>query len=228
MFTNFNEWRHVFKLDPNKEISDENLEKLCESGTDAIIVGGSDNVTLEGVLDLMARIRRYSVPCALEVSSIDSVTPGFDLFFIPTVLNSHDPKWIVGLHQQAVKEFGEVMNWDEIFVEGYCILNGDCKAAKLSDAETNLSAEDVVAYAEMAEKMFSLPIFYLEYSGTYGDPELVREVSERLENTVLFYGGGIANAEQASEMAQYADVIVVGNVIYDDFENALATVKAVK
>ncbi|MGN1386250.1 MAG: heptaprenylglyceryl phosphate synthase [Bacillus sp. (in: firmicutes)] len=228
MFTNFSEWKHVFKLDPNKEISDENLERLCESGTDAIIVGGSDNVTLEGVLDLMARVRRYSVPCIQEVSSIDTVTPGFDLYFIPTVLNSRDPKWVVGLHQQAVKEFGEVMNWDEIFVEGYCILNGDCKAAKLSDAQTDLSSEDVAAYAEMAEKMFSLPIFYVEYSGTYGNPEVVREVSDRLENTVLFYGGGITNAERANEMAQYADVIVVGNVIYDNFKEALATVKAIK
>ena len=228
MFTNLNEWRHVFKLDPNKEINDDMLEKLCESGTDAIIVGGSDNVTLEGVLDLMARIRRYSVPCVLEVSSLESITPGFDLYFIPTVLNSRDSKWIVGLHQQAVKEYGEFMNWDEIFVEGYCILNEDCKAAKLSNADTNLTLEDVVAYADMAEKMFSLPIFYVEYSGTYGDSELVREVSKRLENTVLFYGGGIVNAEQAKEMAQHADVIVVGNVIYDDFENAMATVKAVK
>ena len=228
MFTNLNEWRHVFKLDPNKEINDDMLEKLCESGTDAIIVGGSDNVTLEGVLDLMARIRRYSVPCVLEVSSLESITPGFDLYFIPTVLNSRDSKWIVGLHQQAVKEYGEFMNWDEIFVEGYCILNEDCKAAKLSNADTKLTLEDVVAYADMAEKMFSLPIFYVEYSGTYGDSELVREVSKRLENTVLFYGGGIVNAEQAKEMAQHADVIVVGNVIYDDFENAMATVKAVK
>ena len=219
MFTNLNEWRHVFKLDPNKEINDEMLEKLCESGTDAIIVGGSDNVTLEGVLDLMARIRRYSVPCVLEVSSLESITPGFDLYFIPTVLNSRDSKWIVGLHQQAVKEYGDFM---------YCILNEDCKAAKLSNADTKLTLEDVVAYADMAEKMFSLPIFYVEYSGTYGDSELVREVSKRLENTVLFYGGGIVNAEQAKEMAQHADVIVVGNVIYDDFDGALATVKAVK
>lgn len=33
------EWRHVFKLDPAKDISDEALEKICESGTDVILVG---------------------------------------------------------------------------------------------------------------------------------------------------------------------------------------------
>ena len=79
----FREWKHVFKLDPNKEITDDQLEKLCESGTDAIIIGGTDGVTLENVLDLMARVRRYTVPCVLEISSIETVTPGFDLYFIP-------------------------------------------------------------------------------------------------------------------------------------------------
>ena len=163
------EWRHVFKLDPNKEISDDHLERICESGTDAIIIGGTDGVTLEKFLDLMARVRRYTVPCVLEISSMETVTPGFDLYFIPTVLNSRDPKWMIGLHQKALKEYGELMNWDEIFVEGYCILNQECKAAKLTDANTDLSKEDVVAYAMVAEKMFHLPIFYLEYSGTYGE-----------------------------------------------------------
>ena len=225
---NYNEWRHVFKLDPNKEISEENLERICESDTDAIIIGGTDGVTLEGVLDLMARVRRYSVPCVLEVSSMESVTPGFDLYFIPTVLNSRDPKWIVGLHQQAVKEFGHVMNWDEVHVEGYCILNSDCKAAKATDAITELELDDVVAYATMAEKMFSLPIFYLEYSGTYGDPEVVKHVKQELEKTTIFYGGGITDADKAKEMAQFADVIVVGNIVYDNIEVALQTVKAVK
>lgn len=225
---NYNEWKHVFKLDPNKEISEENLERICESGTDAIIIGGTDGVTLEGVLDLMARVRRYSVPCVLEVSSMESVTPGFDLYFIPTVLNSRDPKWIVGLHQQAVKEFGHVMNWDEVHVEGYCILNSDCKAAKATDAITELELDDVVAYATMAEKMFSLPIFYLEYSGTYGDPEVIKHVKQELEKTTIFYGGGITDADKAKEMAQFADVIVVGNIVYDNIEVALQTVKAVK
>ena len=66
------------------------------------------------------------------------------------------------------------MNWDEIFVEGYCILNPDCKAAKLTKANTDLDADDVAAYAMMAEKMFHLPIFYLEYSGKYGDVSIVK------------------------------------------------------
>lgn len=224
----FREWRHVFKLDPNKEISDDKLEKICESGTDAVIVGGTDGVTLEKVLDLMARIRRYTVPCVLEVSSMETVTPGFDLYFIPTILNSSDTKWITGLHHQAVKEFGEIMDWEEIVMEGYCILNDECKAAKLTSANADASTEDVKAYAMMAEKMFHLPIFYLEYSGKYGDPDLVSEVKKVLDKTVLFYGGGISTVDQAVEMAKHADVIVVGNSIYDQFDQALATVKSVR
>lgn len=224
----FREWRHVFKLDPNKEITDDQLEKICESGTDAVIVGGTDGVTIENVLDLMARVRRYTVPCVLEVSSIETVTPGFDLYFIPTILNSNDPKWITGLHHQAIKEFGEIMDFQEFSMEGYCILNENCKAAKLTSANANLTIDDVKAYAMMAEKMFQLPIFYLEYSGQYGDPAVVEAVKKVLENTILFYGGGISTVEQAAEMAKHADVIVVGNAIYDDFDQALETVKIVR
>ncbi|WP_075979871.1 heptaprenylglyceryl phosphate synthase [Bacillus massilinigeriensis] len=219
------EWRHAFKLDPNKELSDIDLEKICESGTDAIIIGGSDGVTLENVLNLMAKVRRYTVPCIQEVSNIESVTPGFDLYFIPTVLNSTDPKWITGLHQQAVKEYGEIMNWEDILVSGYCILNPDCKAAKLTNALTNLDSDDVVSYAMMAERMFHLPIFYLEYSGTYGDPKLVEKVKNNLENTTLFYGGGIHTLDDAKEMMNHADVVVVGNALYENLEEALKTVK---
>jgi putative glycerol-1-phosphate prenyltransferase len=222
------QWRHVFKLDPNKDISDQDLEKICESGTDAIIVGGTDGVTIEGVLDLMSRVRRYTVPCILEVSDAEAITPGYDLYFIPTVLNSTKTEWVTGLHHEAVKEYGDIMDWDEILIEGYCILNGECKAAQLTQAKTDLSVEDVRAFAMMAEKMFHLPIFYLEYSGTYGDPVLVQEVKDTLEKTVLFYGGGIHTYEQAVEMGKAADVIVVGNSLYQNLEEALKTVQAVK
>ncbi|MEB2281302.1 heptaprenylglyceryl phosphate synthase [Lysinibacillus xylanilyticus] len=222
------EWRHVFKLDPAKDISDEELEKICESGTDVIIVGGTDGVTLDGVLDLLVRVRRFEVPIALEISAIDSVTPGYDYYFIPTVLNSDDPKWIKNLHHEAIKEYGDIMVWDELVAEGYCILNPNCKVAEVTNAKTDLSIDDVVAYARMAENFFRLPVFYVEYSGTYGDIEVVSAVKNELKNTRLFYGGGITSAQQAAEMAKYADTVVVGNIIYEDLKAALATVKAVK
>lgn len=224
----YSQWNHIFKLDPNKEISDDELEKICESGTDAILVGGTDDVTLDATISLLVRIRRYALPCILEVSNLEAVTPGYDFYFIPTVLNSTDPKWIVGMHQQAMKEFAHLVHAEELVMEGYCILNSECKAAKLTSAVTDLSVEDIVAYAEVAEKLLKLPIFYIEYSGTYGSPQVVEEVSKVLNNTKLFYGGGISSAQQAIEMKQFADTIVVGNIIYDNLQEALLTVKAVK
>lgn len=222
------QWKHVFKLDPNKELSEQDLEQICESGTDAIIVGGSDGVTLDNVLLLLASIRRYTVPCVLEVSTIESVTPGFDFYYIPSVLNSRNPRWITGLHHEALKEFGDIMNWEEILMEGYCVLNQDAKVAQLTDAACDLDVDDVIAYARLADRLFRLPIFYLEYSGTYGDVELVKQVKQELQSAQLYYGGGIQTAEQAREMAQYADTVVVGNVIYTNIKEALRTVQAVK
>lgn len=220
-------WQHVFKLDPAKTIEDDDLERICESGTDAIIVGGTDNVTFDGVLDLLYRIRRYALPCVLEISTMEAITPGFDGYFIPTVLNSTDKKWIMDIHHEAIKQYRHLMDWDEIVVEGYCILNDEAKAFIKTNSVLP-DEEDVVSYAIMAEQFFNLPVFYVEYSGTYGNPELVKKVKNELTNTTLFYGGGIESTEQAKEMKQYADVIVVGNVIYTDIEAALDTVRAVK
>ncbi|AEH54708.1 MULTISPECIES: heptaprenylglyceryl phosphate synthase [Heyndrickxia] len=222
------EWRHAFKLDPNKDISEKDLEKVCESGTDAVIIGGTDGVTLDNTLQLMSRVRRYAVPCCLEVSDPDAIAPAYDLYLIPAVLNSQNTTWITGAHHKAVKAYGEWMNWNEIVMEGYCILNPDCKAAQLAEAATGLDDDDVLAYARMAEHMFKFPVFYLEYSGTYGDPKLVEKVKTVLEDTVLFYGGGIRTAAQAAEMARAADVVVVGNVVYEDIHEAVKTVRVVK
>lgn len=224
----FTTWRHAFKLDPAKTISDEHLGQLAESGTDAIIVGGTDGVTLDNVLDLLVRVRRYSVPLALEVSTVESLTPGFDYYFIPTVLNSTKAEWINGLHHGALREYGHMMDWEEIIPEGYCILNPDCKAARLTEITEIPDTEDVIAYARMAEHLFKLPVFYMEYSGAYGDSALVQEAADILEKTRLFYGGGIRSVEEAETMAQVADTVIIGNIIYDDLKAALATVKAVK
>ncbi|WP_323704369.1 heptaprenylglyceryl phosphate synthase [Mammaliicoccus sp. Dog046] len=218
-------WRHVFKLDPAKSISDEDLMRICESGTDAIIIGGTDDVTEDNVLNLMSRIRRYPLPCALEISNKESVVPGFDFYFVPSVLNSDKVEYHNGILQEAVKAYGYMMDFDEIFLEGYIVMNEESKVATLTNARTDLDREDLISYARIIDKLYHLPIFYLEYSGKYGNVEEVKDIKEHLEHAQLFYGGGIDSIDKAEEMAEYADTIVVGNIIYDDLKRALQTVK---
>ena len=50
----------------------------------------------------------------------------------------------------------------------------EAKVAQLTEAKCDLTEDDVIAYARLADKLLHLPIFYLEYSGTYGDVELVK------------------------------------------------------
>lgn len=224
MIVDIRQWKHVFKLDPDRNISDDALDQLCLSGTDGIMVGGSTGVTFDNTVDLLARIRQYELPCVLEVSNREAIVPGFDLFLIPVVLNANDPKWIVGQHHEALKEYGAILNWDEILAEGYIILNAEATAAKLTSANTNLDTKDVVAYARMADKLFRMPIVYIEYSGQFGDMELVARTKNAVVHARLFYGGGIDCVDKAKEAALAADTIVVGNIIYSDLEQALQTV----
>lgn len=219
------EWRHVFKLDPAKPISDADLEKLCMSNTDAIIIGGTDNVTEDNVLHLMSRVRRYPLPLVLEISNIESTVPGFDFYFVPTVMNSKDVKFHNGLLHEALKAYGHMIHFEEMVFEGYVVLNPNSKVAQHTHAHTELSTEDIEAYAQMANEMYRFPVFYLEYSGQLGDPEVVRSAQSYLTTTQLFYGGGIDSLSHAIQFAEIADTIVVGNLIYEDIKKAIQTTK---
>ncbi|MGC5326220.1 heptaprenylglyceryl phosphate synthase [Brevibacillus sp. SYSU BS000544] len=221
-------WRHAFKLDPDKTISDEALEAICESGTDAIIVGGTLGVTFENTLELMARIRRYAVPAVLEISNLQAVVPGFDAYFIPLVVNAGDPDWILTPHVKGIAEYGAYIHWEDIVTEGYIIFNQESAAAKVTGAKAIQSIEEAKAYTQVATNICRLPIVYVEYSGVYGDPKMVRACQSVIGKAHLFYGGGIRSKEQAVEMAGVADTVVVGNVIYDNLDLALDTVQAIK
>ncbi|UTH13425.1 heptaprenylglyceryl phosphate synthase [Macrococcus equipercicus] len=219
------DWEHVFKLDPANEIDDSTLQQLCESGTDAIIIGGTDNVTLDNVLDLMSRVRRYTVPCALEISNLASVIPGFDRYLVPAVLNSPDVTFHNGMLLEALKQYGHMIDFDEFTMEGYIVMNKESKVARLTAADTTLDADDIYAYGQMINHFYKFPVCYLEYSGTYGDVTLLKTLKSACPDTRLIYGGGIESLNQALEMKQYADTIVVGNIIYKDLKRALETVK---
>jgi len=113
--------------------------------------------------------------------------------------------------------------------EAYIVLNPDSSVGKVTKADCVIGKEVVVAYAAIAEHYFHFPIVYIEYSGMFGAPEVVKAAAGALESTVLYYGGGIDSPEKAAEMAKYADTIVVGNAVYDrGIEVLKATVRAVQ
>ena len=93
------------------------------SDTDAIMIGGTDDVTEDNVIHLMSRVRRYPLPLVLEVSNLDSVMPGFDFYFIPSILNSNDVTYHNGLLHKALKQYGHMINFEEVMLEGYVVLN---------------------------------------------------------------------------------------------------------
>ncbi len=222
------QWRHVTKLDPDREISDKDLEVVATSGTDMILIGGTQKVTKEKVASLVKRLEPYDVPKVQEPSSPENVIfEGVDYFFIPSVMNSKDPRWIVGLHTEWIRKwralFGD-LPWNRIIGEAYIVLNKDSAVGRVTEANTELTIEEAVAYATCAEKYLHFPIVYIEYSGMYGDPRLVSEVRRGLSEAQLFYGGGIDGRDRAREMGKHA-TIVVGNILYRDIKKYLETLQ---
>ncbi len=222
------DWVHVTKLDPDKEIDPASIEEIATSGTDALMLSGTLNVTRENLEVLREQVERYALPLVVEPAGPEAVLfDGVDGLFVPSVLNTADARWIVGKHHQWVRH--HAVEWEKVVAEAYIVLNPDSAVGRVTGAFCDIAADDVAAYAVVADKYFRFPIVYIEYSGTFGDPAVVRAASEAVEEAMLYYGGGINSAERAAEMAQYADTIVVGNAVYEEGPGALkATVRAVK
>ncbi|MEM2933373.1 MAG: phosphoglycerol geranylgeranyltransferase [Methanocellales archaeon] len=220
----YRKWRHITKLDPDRKITQGDIDRIATSGTDAIMIGGTQKITPAKVKRLISMLKRHKIPKILEPSKPEAVCyEDVDAVFVPSVINTQDITWLIGKHREWVQHYQ--VRWEKIVPEAYIVLNPDSAVANLTKSRTNLSKEEVAAYARLAENYFKFPIVYIEYSGKYGDPEVVKAAKESLKKAALFYGGGIASREQALEMKKYADTIIVGNAVYEaGFERFLETI----
>ena len=229
---NWRTWRHVTKLDPDRPLPPAALEAVYESGTDAIVLGGSTGMTQQAVLDLLGRLVDAPVPVALEVSTLESAVPGPALFLIPLVLNAPDSRWLGGAQASAMARLlpvvGEYIPWDLLLPEAYLVLNPDCTAARVTGATTGLTPQDAAAWAAFAGRVLRLPVIYVEYSGTFGDMALLQAVREHAGPAHVVYGGGIRSGREAELAARHAHTVVVGNLVYDAPERLRETVEAVR
>jgi phosphoglycerol geranylgeranyltransferase len=224
------DWVHVTKLDPDKQLKSGDIEAIASSGTDALMLSGTLNVTAENLAALLKQVKTYDLPLVMEPAGPEAVlTQGIDLVFVPSVMNTTDVSWIVGKHRLWVQQQKGTIAWDRVVPEAYIVLNPDSSVAKVTKSACGLKADEVSAFVSVADRYFRFPIVYIEYSGTYGDPAIVKAASDAIDRSVLYYGGGISSAEKAAEMGKYADTIVVGNAVYDKGASVLkATVDAVQ
>lgn len=228
MHTKWKTWAHVTKLDPDKHLTEDEIAEIATSGTDALILSGTLNITKDNMSQLRDQVKEYGLPLVVEPAGPESVIfHGIDLLYVASVMNTSDARWIVGKHRDWAMNPDIV--WDMVIPEAYIVLNPNSAVGRVTGADCGITAEEVAAYASIADHFFKFPIVYIEYSGMYGNPEVVKRASEAIDHAVLYYGGGIDSAEKAAEMAKYADTIVVGNAVYDKGVKALLeTVQAVQ
>jgi len=221
-------WVHVTKLDPDRNLTAKAIADIAASGTDALMLSGTLNITRENMAALRQMVASSGLPLVVEPASPECIIQeGIDLLFVPSVLNAADTQWIVGKHRQWVTQ--QEVDWSRVVPEAYIVLNPASSVARVTGADCTLAPGDVAALANVADHYFHFPIVYIEYSGTYGDPAVVKAASEATESALLYYGGGINSARRAAEMARFADTIVVGNAVYEAGTSVLReTVRAVQ
>ena len=108
----------------------------------------------------------------------------------------------------------------EAAFEAYIVQNPDSAAAR----ESGVTSEDLLdpagakRRAMAADRHLESEIVYLEYSGTFGGDEAI-EILERMDGALVrsrvWYGGGLANAEDVRAVrAAGADTVVVGDAFH--------------
>ncbi|RQG97989.1 heptaprenylglyceryl phosphate synthase [Natrarchaeobius chitinivorans] len=243
---------HVTKVDPAKDLPPD-LTVL--EGTDLILVGGSDGVTEANTLEAVREIDAYrpDVPVCQEPNSSTHVSTetidAVDALAVAAVYNG-DREHFVGKHVDLFTEIGrkpdeitgssvpgvggfvESKGVDvvsdlasKIFGEGYVVQNLESTAATRAGVETTYTPEQVAGAALATETFYGFPVFYVEYSGTYGGTRDVEAASRYIEETTLLYGGGIDSGEKASAVLDAgADAVVVGDCFHDDPETFRETI----
>jgi phosphoglycerol geranylgeranyltransferase len=224
------DWVHVTKLDPDKQLKPGDIDVIATSGTDALMLSGTLNVTKENLTTLLKQVKSYDLPLVMEPATPEAILmQGIDYVFVPSVVNSTDTQWIIGKHRLWVQAQKGKIPWEYVVPEAYIVLNPDSSVGKITKAICNLRPEEVAAFTALADHFFHFPVVYIEYSGTYGDPNVVKAASDVIDKSILYYGGGINSAEKAAQMSKYADTIVVGNAVYDQGAAVLkATVDAIQ
>ncbi len=210
---------HMTLLDPDKQSAKEAGRIAGEAagyGTDAVMIGGSTGVTQDKVDATVLAIKdATSVPTILFPASAANLSRHADALYFMSLLNSRDPRLIVGEQRRAAPV---VRAWGlETIPMAYLVVEPGMRAGEVGQADPIPRAQPkaAVEYA-LAAEMLGMKLVYLEAGSGAPDPvpgAMIRAVHEAI-GIPLIVGGGIRTAEAARDVARAgADIVVTGTVV---------------
>lgn len=229
---------HMTLLDPDKQSAMEAgriAAGAAKSGTDAIMIGGSTGVTQQKVDAAVLAIKAAAkVPTILFPASAANLSRHADALYFMSLLNSRDPRLIVGEQRRAaplVKAWGL-----ETIPMAYLVVEPGMRAGEVGQADPipRSDPKAAVEYA-LAAQMLGMKLVYLEAGSGAPEPvpgEMIRRVRDAID-VPLLVGGGIRTPEVAADVARAgADIVVTGTVVEREkdgeaLRRIVAAVKAV-
>ena len=210
---------HMTLVDPEK-VTPPQASRVAEnaknSGTSAIMIGGSTFVSQAHLDNVVKAIRRtVKIPTILFPNNITGISRNADAIWFMSLLNSVDPYFLIGaqvLGAPLVKKYGL-----EPISMGYVIVGDGGTAGIVGKAiPVPYNKPELAAAHALAGKYLGMHFIYLEGgSGAKNPvpPEMIRAVKHFVD-IPLIVGGGIRTKEQALTAASAgADIIVTGNII---------------
>jgi len=210
---------HFTLLDPDKQPVGEAAaiaKRAKEAGTDAIMIGGSTDVTQSNLDETAKAIKKAcDLPTIYFPSGAHAISGHCDAIFFMSMVNSTDIGMVIG-EQVKGSLITRKLNLEPISM-GYIIVEPGMKVGEVGHANP-IKRDDLrtaMAYA-LACEYLGMSFVYLE-AGSGADrpvpPEMIKAVKEIL-SVPLIVGGGIRTpaAAEAARLAG-ADAVVTGTFV---------------
>jgi phosphoglycerol geranylgeranyltransferase len=206
----------------------------AECGTDAIMVGGSTDVSSENLDELVLHIKEKTrLPVIYFPSTAGAMSPHLDAIYFLSALNSRSPRAIIG-EQARGAPFVKALGVEAISM-GYLIVEPGMKVGMVSDADpiprTAEGAHRAAGLA-LAAQYFGMKLVYLESGSGAPSPcpiPIVKAVRDAIDIPLVVGGGIRTGAEADAILRAGADILVTGTIAENRQFDRLADVcRAVK
>ena len=214
---------YVVLIDPdrkNENLLESRVESANESGVDALFVGGSLMMDMK-CKERVKRIKDVSnIPVIFFPGGVGQLNAYYDAMLFMSVISGRNPHYLIGEQAIAapiVKDIGM-----ETIPTGYILMDGGAGSTVEFMSGTRpipMNRSDIAVAHALAGQYLGMKLIYLEAGSGAKEPvgnNVVEAVTETLDIPVIV-GGGIRNAETASEkVIAGASIIVTGTVIEEN------------